>query len=107
LQESLWQQAGEGLIIEKLPLNYLYVALFPEPLPNASSCDEAIACGQLLRDVPHTLWTGYPFSMTLTIGAAYYCAYDRLMGHWQSALGGRLHRVSYEEWLNNRTLWRI
>jgi hypothetical protein len=39
----------------------------------------------------------YPFSYDLEDLGRYYAAYDRLMAHWRSIFGDRLHRVVYED----------
>jgi tetratricopeptide (TPR) repeat protein len=85
-------------IIEKLPLNYLYVGAIHRALPEATIL--------LLRRSPidncfamyRTLFAaGYPFSYDLVELARYYAAYERLMNHWRAALGHRLHEIVYED----------
>jgi tetratricopeptide (TPR) repeat protein len=87
-----------GLIIEKLPLNYLYLGAIARALPNArllwmrrSPVDSCFAMYRTL------FGQGYPFSYDFEDLARYYNAYARLMEHWQSVLGPRLYPVSYEE----------
>jgi hypothetical protein len=84
-------------IIEKLPVNYLYVGAIARALPQAKIL--------LLRRSPldscfamyRTLFAaGYPFSYDLEELGRYYAAYDQLMNHWRSALGSYLHEVVYE-----------
>lgn len=85
-------------IIEKLPLNYLYVGAIHRALPEAKIL--------LLRRSPldscfamyRTLFAaGYPFSYDLQELGRYYAAYEQLMNHWRAVLGDRLHEVIYEE----------
>jgi hypothetical protein len=87
-----------GLIIEKLPLNYLYLGAIARALPNArllwmrrSPVDSCFAMYRTL------FGQGYPFSYDFEDLARYYNAYARLMEHWRSVLGPRLYPVSYEE----------
>jgi hypothetical protein len=88
---------GEGLI-EKLPMNYLYIGAIHRALPNAkillvgrSPLDSCFAMYRTL------FGDAYPFSYDLEDLARYYAAYEKLMNHWRGALGGRLHEVVYEE----------
>ena len=84
-------------IIEKLPANYLYVGAIARALPQAKilllSRSPLDSCFAMYR----TLFAGgYPFSYDLEELGRYYAAYDRLMNHWRSAVGGQLQEVVYE-----------
>jgi Sulfotransferase family len=85
-------------IIEKLPLNYLYVGAIRRALPEAKIL--------LLRRSPldscfamyRTLFAaGYPFSYDLEELGRYYAAYEQLMNHWRAVLGDRLQEIVYED----------
>jgi hypothetical protein len=85
-------------IVEKLPLNYLYVGAIHRALPQArillvkrSPLDSCFAMYRTL------FAAGYPFSYDLEELGRYYAAYERLMNHWRSALGGHLHEIVYED----------
>jgi hypothetical protein len=85
-------------VIEKLPLNYLYVGAIRRALPQARillvSRSPLDSCFAMYR----TLFAaGYPFSYDLRELGRYYGAYGRLMDHWRAALGAELHEVSYGE----------
>ena len=85
-------------IIEKLPLNYLYLGAIQRALPDARivliSRAPIDSCFAMFR----TLFAaGYPFSYDLQELGRYYAAYQRLMSHWRAALGSRLHEIVYEE----------
>jgi tetratricopeptide (TPR) repeat protein len=90
--------AATDKIIEKLPMNYLYLGAIARALPDAriltirrSPLDSCFAMYRtLFRDA-------YPFSYDVTELARYYAAYDRLMNHWRAILGRRLHEIVYEE----------
>ena len=89
---------GAERIIEKLPINYLYVGAIQRALPQAkillvrrSPLDSCFAMYRTL------FAAGYPFSYDLEELGRYYAAYERLMQHWRSALGNRLHEIVYEE----------
>lgn len=85
-------------IVEKLPLNYLYVGAIHRALPDASILlvqrSPLDSCFAMFR----TLFAaGYPFSYDLKDLGRYYAAYDRLIGHWRGLLGSRLQQVAYAE----------
>jgi Tfp pilus assembly protein PilF len=85
-------------IIEKLPLNYLYLGAIRRALPRARlllvSRAPLDSCFAMYR----TLFAaGYPFSYDLAELGRYYAAYQGLMQHWRAALGDALHEISYEE----------
>jgi hypothetical protein len=85
-------------ILEKLPLNYLYLGAIHQALPDARivlvSRTPLDSCFAMYR----TLFAaGYPFSYDLRELGRYYAAYDTLIEHWRSALDGQIHEVVYEE----------
>lgn len=85
-------------IVEKLPLNYLYVGAIRRALPQARillvSRSPIDSCFAMYR----TLFAaGYPFSYDLVELGRYYAGYARLMAHWRAALGPHLHEIVYEE----------
>jgi tetratricopeptide (TPR) repeat protein len=89
--------AGER-IIEKLPLNYLYVGAIHRALPEArvlvvkrSPLDSCFAMYRTL------FAAGYPFSYHLEELGRYYAAYERLLDHWRSVLEEGLYEIAYEE----------
>lgn len=90
--------AGADRIIEKLPMNYLYVGAIHRAMPEArilllrrSPLD---SCFAMFR----TLFAeGYPFSYDLEELGRYYAAYEQLMNHWRSCLGERLYEITYED----------
>jgi tetratricopeptide (TPR) repeat protein len=91
-------RASSDKIIEKLPLNYLYLGAIGRVLPDArilgvrrSPLDSCFAMYRTL------FGEAYPFSYDVTELARYYAAYERLMNHWREVLGGRLHEIIYEE----------
>jgi tetratricopeptide (TPR) repeat protein len=89
---------GDGRFTDKMPLNYLYCGLIRRALPNAKIVHltrHPMAAGYAMYK---TLFKdGYPFSYDLHDISRYYVAYRRLMAHWQAALPGAIHQVSYED----------
>jgi len=85
-------------IIEKLPLNYLYVGAIQRALPQAQILlvrrSPLDSCFAMYR----TLFAGgYPFSYDLEELGRYYAAYAQLLDHWRAILGSRLHEIVYED----------
>jgi len=91
--------AGPGFkVIEKLPMNYLYLGAIHRALPGAKVVllrrDPLDSCFAMYR----TLFAAaYPFSYDLRELARYYAAYERLMEHWRQCLGESLFEIRYEE----------
>jgi hypothetical protein len=91
--------AGPGFkVIEKLPMNYLYLGAIHRALPGAKVVllrrDPLDSCFAMYR----TLFAAaYPFSYDLRELARYYAAYERLMEHWRRCLGESLFEIRYEE----------
>jgi hypothetical protein len=90
--------ARTGRIIEKLPMNYLYLGAIQRALPQAkllvirrSPLDSCFAMYRTL------FGHAYPFSYDFVELARYYAAYERLMDHWRSTLGTAIHEVRYED----------
>lgn len=95
-----------GLILEKLPLNYLYVGAIHESLPDA----------RVVLVLRHPLDNGlgmfttlfgaaYPFSYDLAELGTYLAAYRRLVDHWIGEFGDRLLVVPYEAFVDQPALW--
>ena len=82
---------------DKMPLNYLYCGLIVKALPNARIVHVVrrpmAACYAMYKTL---FQDGYPFSYDLTEIGRYYLGYRRLMDHWQAALPGFIHTLSYE-----------
>jgi tetratricopeptide (TPR) repeat protein len=85
-------------IIEKLPMNYLYVGAIRQALPEArvillkrSPLDSCFAMYRtLFREA-------YPFSYDFDELGRYYAAYERLVQHWRTLFGSWVHEVVYED----------
>jgi len=84
-------------VIDKTPLNFLYLGLIAAALPQAT----LIHVRRHPLDVCYAMYKtlfrmAYPFSYDLSDLAGYYSAYARLMQHWRETLGERLVEVDYE-----------
>jgi tetratricopeptide (TPR) repeat protein len=89
---------GSHRIIEKLPMNYLYLGAIHRALPDASILwirrSPLDSCFAMYRTL---FGDAYPFSYDFEDLARYYAAYERLTNHWRQVLGERLHEVVYED----------
>jgi hypothetical protein len=102
LGESYWtaiQGYGHSrrFVIDKMPLNYLYLGLIAKALPRARIVHvrrhPMASCYAMYK----TLFSmGYPFSYDLEDLGRYYVAYTRLMNYWRALLPGRFLDLDYE-----------
>jgi Tfp pilus assembly protein PilF len=90
-------ETGEK-IIEKLPMNYLYLGAIHRALPSSklllvrrSPLDSCFAMYRTL------FGEAYPFSYDFEDLARYYAAYDTLISHWRATLGESIYEVVYED----------
>lgn len=89
--------AGES-IVEKLPLNYLYLGAIRRAMPDARILVVQRAPIDSCFAMYRTLFgEAYPFSYGFEDLARYFAAYSRLMSHWRSMFGTGLTEVSYED----------
>jgi tetratricopeptide (TPR) repeat protein len=91
-----------GSIIEKLPMNYLYLGAIHRALPNARlvivNREPLDSCFAMYRTL---FGEAYPFSYDFEDLASYYAAYERLMNHWRACLGDTLCEIAYEDLVAN------
>jgi tetratricopeptide (TPR) repeat protein len=85
-------------LIDKTPVNFLYVGLIAHGLPHA----RIIHVRRHPMDVCYAMYKtlfrmAYPFSYDLADIGRYYLAYSVLMAHWRTHLGARLIEVDYEQ----------
>lgn len=102
LGESYWTAIrgyghAEAHVVDKTPLNYLYLGLIAKALPRARIVHlrrhPMAACHAMYK----TLFRkDYPFSYDLEDLGRYYIAYARLMNHWRALLPGRFLDLDYE-----------
>jgi tetratricopeptide (TPR) repeat protein len=91
-----------SMVIEKLPMNYLYLGAIRRSLPKAKilliTRQPVDSCFAMYRTL---FGSAYPFSYDFDDLARYYAAYDRLMQHWKKCLGSTLYEVEYESLVKN------
>ncbi|MDQ7048839.1 MAG: sulfotransferase [Enterobacterales bacterium] len=94
--------AGYGLkapfLIDKTPLNFLYIGLIKQALPQAKIIHlkrhPLDACFAMYK----TLFRmGYPFSYDLSDLAQYYAAYQQLMTHWNQLYPNQIFNLNYRD----------
>lgn len=87
-----------GIVIEKLPLNYLYLGAIHRALPRARlvlvSRAPVDCCFAMYRIL---FGEAYPFTYSFDDLARYYAAYSRLVAHWRATCGESIAEVRYEE----------
>ena len=111
LGSTYWQSVrGHGFdsrfVIDKTPLNYLYLGLIHRALPRALIVHvrrhPLASCFAMYK----TLFRmAYPFSYDFADLARYYGAYHRLMEHWRTSLTGRLLEIDYESLVDDPEGW--
>ncbi|HEY6619641.1 MAG TPA: sulfotransferase [Steroidobacteraceae bacterium] len=88
----------DEVIIEKLPMNYLYLGAIRNALPQAKLLLVRRAALDSCFAMYRTLFgAAYPFSYDFEDLARYYAAYHRLVAHWRDSFGEAMHEVDYEE----------
>lgn len=94
---------GARFIIDKTPLNFLYIGLIAKALPRAKivhvdrdPMDAGFAMYKTLFRM------GYPFSYDLEEIGRYMRAKSMLMDHWRRFLDGRIIGMSYEALVANQ-----
>ena len=89
---------ADGKVIEKLPLNYLYLGAIQQALPGATPIlvtrEPVDSCFAMYRTL---FGEAYPFTYDFSDLARYFAAYRRLVEHWRRSLGDWLVEVTYEE----------
>jgi tetratricopeptide (TPR) repeat protein len=95
----------ESYLVNKTPLNYLYLGLIRLALPAA----RVVHLRRHPLDVCYAMYKtlfrmGYPFSYSLEDIGHYYVAYHELMEHWRTVIPGGFLDVDYESLVNDQEL---
>lgn len=91
------RKLGAPFFIDKMPNNYAHIGLIHLALPNAKIIDarrHPLAC--CFSGFKQHFARGQKFSYSLDDIGRYYRDYVELMAHFDEALPGRVHRVVYE-----------
>jgi len=89
---------AQPYLIDKTPLNFLYLGLIRLALPEARVIhirrEPADACFAMYK----TLFRmGYPFSYDLEDLGRHHNGYSALMDHWRAVMPGFVHEIRYED----------
>lgn len=97
-----YRHAGRPFFIDKLPNNWLHVGLIKLILPKAKIIDirrHPLACGW--SNFKQQFAAGQTFAYDLIDFGCYYRDYATLMKHFEEILPGAIHRVIYEQLVEN------
>lgn len=98
-REALAQRGFEdGVVIDKMPLNFLYCGLINAAVPGARIIHVHRDPRDALLATYKTLFRDrYGWSYSLADAARYIAAYRRLMAHWHRQYPGSILDVAYED----------
>lgn len=86
--------------IDKLPINFMYIGLIAQALPNAKIVclrrDPMDTCLSNYRQLFAVDFEHYHYNYDLLSCGKYFIEFDRLMQHWQKVMPGKVLEVSYE-----------
>ena len=90
--------SGTDMLIDKLPLNFLYCGLIKRALPQA----KIIHLTRHPMDTIYAIYkqlfkSAYPMSYHLEELTRYYIGYRQLMAHWEKLLPGEIFHLGYEQ----------
>ena len=97
-QTRIQRKTDAPFFIDKMPNNFVHIGLIHLALPNSKIIDarrNPLAC--CFSVFKQHFATGQNFSYSLEDVGRYYRDYVDLMAHFDSVLPGRVHRVVYEE----------
>ena len=98
----LHRKLGRPFFIDKMPNNFAHIGLIHLALPNAKIIDarrHPLAC--CFSNFKQHFARGQNFSYSLDDIGRYYRDYFELMAHFDAVLPGRVHRVIYEDLIDD------
>jgi hypothetical protein len=99
---SVQRRTDRPLFIDKLPNNWLFVPFIHMVLPNAKIIDaRRHPLGCCFSNFRQHFAHGQAFTYDLDHVGRYYVDYVRLMTHIDTVLPGRVHRVIYEQMVDD------
>ena len=96
------RKLGRPFFVDKMPNNFAHIGLIHLALPNARIIDarrHPLAC--CFSGFKQHFARGQNFSYSLDDLGRYYRDYAELMAHFNEVLPGRIHRVIYEDLVEN------
>ncbi|MBO6526956.1 sulfotransferase [Erythrobacter sp.] len=98
-----WRATSGERTVDKTPLNFLYLGLIAQALPEATIVHVRRDPMDIAFAVYKTLFRmGYPFAYSLDDIGDYLIAKHRLMTHWQEQLGERIVQIDYEDLVSDQ-----
>ncbi len=99
---QVYRELGRPRFIDKMPNNFQHIGLIHLILPNAKIVDARRSpYGSCFSAFKQHFNQGQTFSYDLSDVGRYYRDYVDLMGHFDRVLPGRVHRVIYEDMVEN------
>jgi tetratricopeptide (TPR) repeat protein len=101
-QTRIQRKTGKPFFIDKMPNNFLHIGLIGLALPNAKIVDarrHPMACG--FSGFKQNFAQGQRYTYSLEHIGLYYRDYVELMAHFDEVLPGRIHRVIYENMIDD------
>jgi tetratricopeptide (TPR) repeat protein len=99
---KIYRRTGKPYFTDKMPSNWLHVGLIHAILPNAKIIDvRRHPVANCLAAFKQLFGQGVGYSYDLGELARYYAAYAACMAHVDTVLPGRVHRLHYENLVND------
>jgi hypothetical protein len=99
---AIQRKIGKPHFIDKMPNNFLHIGFIQLILPNAKIIDtRRHPLGCCLSNFKQHFAQGQGFTYDLTDMGRYYRDYVELMAHFDRVLPGRVHRVFYEDMIDD------
>jgi len=95
---AMHRTGGRPFFVDKMPDNFAHVGLIQLMLPHAKIIDvrrHPLAC--CVSAFKHYFPLGKDFSYSLSDLGRCYADYVEMMAHWDAALPGKVHRIFYEQ----------
>ena len=103
LSETKFIRSNLPIFIDKMPNNFSHIGLIHLILPNAKIIDARRNPLDTCFSCYKQLFTrGQMFTYDLNEIARYYVNYIKLMDHWDEVLPGKVHKVVYEDMVQNQ-----
>ncbi|MBA3676212.1 MAG: sulfotransferase [Sphingosinicella sp.] len=99
---GLRRRTSRPRFIDKMPNNWLHLGLVLSALPNCKIIDarrHPLACG--LSNFKQHFARGQAFTYNMKDIGSFYVDYVRMMKHFDTIVPGRIHRVIYEDLVEN------
>ena len=97
-----YRKRGAPLFIDKMPANFYHIGLIKLMLPNARIIDiRRDPMGNCFAAFKQYFFSAQTYSYDLGKVAEYYREYLSVMTHYESATSGFIHRVHYNELIEN------